>query len=53
MHWRVDGHGVTTVDLMESGERPARLSLVERGARLSLRPFELVTLRVARGVQLT
>jgi len=51
--WRFAASGVTAVDLLERHERPTALTAFEGGARLSLRPFELVTLRVARGVQLT
>jgi len=51
--WRFAASGVTAVDLLERGGRPTALTPFEGGARLSLRPFELVTLRVARGVQLT
>lgn len=53
VHWRLDGAVARSVDLLERVERPATLTALDRGVRLSLRPFELVTLRVTQGVRLT
>lgn len=44
--WRMPSHGVESVGILETDPRPANLEAGVRSARISLRPFEIVTLRV-------
>jgi alpha-mannosidase len=46
--WRFPSSSVRAVDLHEAREAGSRLRPVDQGVRMSLRPFELVTLRIAR-----